>query len=388
MERFIHNNTNTKIVEKHEAPFIYKDNSHSLDDLLSERILEVSMDRIISVIENESHDFEATEEEIYLSYPASRILVSLLDDRRLMYKYAKSEARIAMEKIIDSKKSKTEIIKELGMETEWENDFGRTQKIEVFEEEISDGYDFLSNHSKVESLRKKRAYKLGENNKYYQDYEIDGKRLKLSLMDFTKVSSKSRINSWETYNYPVEDGMVYIPEEEVDDFIYELIFIKIYDSLPLDVPEEIEEDIRSRGFIEKTRERIPEDEFEYEIDEVREELFPPVIKSLISDVKAGANLKHDERYMVGSFLVQIGMTNDEIVDMFEINNHFAEEPTRKQLRHIRGGDYMPHAYDSIKAIGYDWKEDELEKQVGHPLQYYRQKLRNADESETNKGDED
>lgn len=375
MKRFILEKTKIILVEKHELPFLYKDDSYQIKDILSDEILELSTKRIISALGEGGFSFGAiNDEKLFLSYPCSRILVSLLGDRRVVYQYAKEEARIAMNQINKNNAEKLQIIQELGVECKWRDDFGMTRKREEFGK-IENKYDFISNHSQVDNIEKKKRYEIGGDDKYYDDYEIEEKRLEIGLFDFTNVSSNGRINSWDIYNYPVKDGLVYIDASEVEDFLYELIFIEIYKNLPLDVPDEIEEDITSRGFIDELSDKIPEEAFSYEIDEVKEDLFPPVIKSLISDINSGVNLKHEERYTVGSFLITIGMTNDEIVELFGLNDHFAEEPTREQLQHIREGEYVPPAYDSIEAIGYEWQKDELEKKVGHPLQYYREKLK-------------
>lgn len=376
-------------MENYNLPFIYKDDSNELSDILRDDVLNASIERIKrNVLDDSDDNFDNLNNRIkYLSYPASRIIISLFDDRRVISKFIDGEADIAMEKIEDNDEKFESIIEEIGIEVEWVESFKDCRKREVFNEKVEDEYGFLYNHPNVEELRDEELYEKSYTDLHFIDYKINDKMLKMSFEDFTRVSTMERVRDWNTYNYPVSEGMIYLPFNEVRDFLHEIILIKISENLPIEVPDEIEQDIKSRDYMEKLNMELPEESLSYEIDEVKEGLFPPVMESILNDVREGKNLDHMVRFSVAAFLLELGMTNDEIVETFDLKGHFAEEPTRYQLRQMRKEGYIPPTYSTIESFGYEWEKDRLEQKVKHPLTYYRIKLQESEENEVESEDD-
>jgi DNA primase large subunit len=230
---------------------------------------------------------------------------------------------------------------------------------------------------------------------------------------------------WRLTNRGVEDGRVLVNRRDLFTLIEEAIHQQVSAALPYEVPDEIAtlleeaapfadateppsfweelpvapaQVIETPGetdgvaentysFTELVQAAIDDENFSYEIDRVEPGLFPPVITRLVDDVRNGANLKHEARFTLVAFFINIGMTEDEIVEMLEVGGSFGEEPTRYQVGHIKQGGtdgdaYTPANYSTLDSWGLEWQKDALEAQVANPLSYYKIKLQDQDDTES------
>jgi hypothetical protein len=107
-----------------------------------------------------------------------------------------------------------------------------------------------------------------------------------------------------------------------------------------------------------------------------EDCFPRCMRKILSDLNAGVNVPHCARFTVASFLLSVGFSVDDIVEVFRNAPDFDLKRTRYQVEHIagiRGGGtkYACPNCETIKSWGLcDWNCG-----VSHPLQFYRMCLR-------------
>ncbi len=102
--------------------------------------------------------------------------------------------------------------------------------------------------------------------------------------------------------------------------------------------------------------------------------YPPCIRKLIEEARAGENLSHIARFTLASFLLHIGLSVDEVVKYFENLPDYDEKKTRYQVEHIAGlrgsrKKYLPPSCDYLRSVGLC--PGECIKGIHHPLQYYR-----------------
>lgn len=106
--------------------------------------------------------------------------------------------------------------------------------------------------------------------------------------------------------------------------------------------------------------------------EKKEGLLPPCIRELIRKQSAGENLTHSARFALASFLLSIGLSVDEVLDIFRSSPDFREDIARYQVEHIAGlrGSrvrYSPYKCDNMRSLGLcRWACE----RVSHPLQYF------------------
>lgn len=279
-----------------------------------------------------------------LSYPFARILVSCIDDQFLIRKYALAEAKAAYRLL---KTQQPEFLQELGL-------------------------DFQINAETYENVES-------------HDILFD-----LHFTDYIKLATTLKDLNWKLVNRKMKAGHVRISKEEFARLLQEAIRSRIQNALPLSIPEEISE--ACTPYLTDINETLEEKKSDFgvgEFQKVESELFPPCIVQAIANVRAGVNLAHSMRFAMTSFLLNIGMTVDEVVAMFNVSPDFDEEKTRYQIQHIAGSSgtsYKPPSCNTMRTYGNCYNPDEICKNTKHPLGYYSRRmwLKNKMEKEREK----
>lgn len=92
------------------------------------------------------------------------------------------------------------------------------------------------------------------------------------------------------------------------------------------------------------------------------DLFPPCISHALANVQGGVNLAHSMRFAMTSFLLSVGMSVDEILNLFNVSPDFDAEVTLYQIEHIAGATgnvYKPPACDTMRTYGNCIGKDRL-----------------------------
>lgn len=261
-----------------------------------------------------------------LSYPFSRILVSCVDDPFLTRRYALAEAVSSY----------------------------RSLKVQ----------DFLF-------LRD-----------FAQDFSIDVEShdvyFRMHFTDYIRLASSLKAIEWKLVNRKMVRGYVDISREEFARLLQEGIKHRIESNLPVQVPPDVCEACEPylqeiRMALEERKSNFGESEFE----SIESDLFPPCITQAIANTQAGVNLAHSMRFAMTSFLLTIGMTVDDIMNLFTASPDFDIEKARYQIEHIAGSSgthYKPPSCSTMQTYGNCYAPDETCKKINHPLNYYRRKL--------------
>lgn len=395
----------------------YIKNNYTIEDMLkNEQVIERSIKRIEKGVKegSTSSNTNINSKIEILSYPLARIIVSILDDYRIISEYSKAEAQNFINNIenskrknvikiisghIDMKYSEEKLLENLDKTilgntdiSELKSSLKEQDLISVSEEKVEsfsekqDIYKFLKKHINSENNINVN-YSLPEDRDLDKDI-LNSNIYKVNVIEYLKKTSSLNSSKWSITNKGLDNGKVILEEKNMKLLMKSLLKEDIQKDLPYkNIDESIYNEIKEKNIIDRLKERIPESNFEYEINEIDEDLFPPVIKSLLKDIQNGKHLEHMERFTVASFLINLGMTNEEILDLLEINNEFGRKETLYQLNHIREGrttdenEYVSPSYDKIESWDIEWKKDSLEEQVNHPITYYKIKLKNKEQTE-------
>ncbi len=279
-----------------------------------------------------------------LSYPFARILVSCIGDERLVRRYALSEAKSAYEKLKEDSSSDTDIIDELSRE------FG----------------------IRVDLVR--------------LPHEQGREQVHLPFVDYLRFTSTLRDKRWKLVNRRLEKGWVKLRRGEFLRIIQEAIYERVKRDLPLDVPKALCESLSSytediRQELEVLRRKYDDRGFEpvsgFQVRDPRS--FPPCIAAILGNLRDGVNVPHTARFAVTAFLLNIGLTGDEIIEIYKNAPDFDEERTRYQVEHIAGDKggvrYTTPSCDTMRTYGNCVGSDETCEKVAHPLSYYKLKLK-------------
>jgi DNA primase large subunit len=262
-----------------------------------------------------------------LSYPFAQILVACLDDQLFTKRYALKEAEAASKRL---EKETTDFLLEFG------EDFG----IQAEAEELQ----FIM---------------------YFTDY--------------IRFSSSIREPIWKLTNRQLKSGKVVVAKKEFVRILQEAIKERIEKSFPIPkIPPEISN--FCAPYVAEIKDQFEVQKKKYGATDfgiVEPELFPPCISHALANVQGGVNLAHSMRFAMTSFLLSVGMSADEILNLFNISPDFDAETTLYQIEHIAGSTgnvYKPPACDTMRTYGNCVGKDRLCEKVNHPLAYYEKKI--------------
>jgi len=204
----------------------------------------------------------------------------------------------------------------------------------------------------------------------------------LNFVNYLKNTGNLHEKKWKLVNRLLSNGNVYLSRnetarllsEEVRKYIEKRQEIKDAPKLPPKIME-IAEQIKTLS-----KEKIGEKEMEGFPKTIIQEAFPPCIQSLYQSFTSGHHLSHIGRFTLTSFLINIGMPTETVIELFKNFSDFNERMTRYQVEHIAGTKgsrtlYTPPKCDTLKTHGVCTNPNELCKRVHHPLSYYRRKIR-------------
>jgi len=203
----------------------------------------------------------------------------------------------------------------------------------------------------------------------------------LHFSDFLKNAADFRDRKWKLVNRFVFDGDVYLTKDEASRLLEEEVCRYISGKLDTKVGL-LPQGIMDR--VERLKQLSLQKRGEIRLEEIPKGVviaaFPPCIKYLYDTIASGRPAPHIGRFALTSFLINIGMTPDNVIDFFRSISDFDERMTRYQVEHIAGvrgsrTKYIPPRCDTLRTHGICPSTDEICKRVRHPLAYYRRKLR-------------
>jgi len=309
-------------------------------------VLVRALDRIENALEDgavgEQHRRPRVE---LLSYPVARVLVSLVDEHVLTRKYTRAEATTAKAR---------------------------------FERERTESTELKSTRRRSLSLSDLLAeFDLRDDVRESPDgYHID-------VGAYLDLAADQWGDEWRLVNRNLQSGELFLTEAELLVLLKQAVKQRVGEGLPLSVPEVISAELDEE--VAEIRELLADLELTRDIDTVVPELFPPCMRHLLDQVQKGEHLEHHSRFAIATFLTSIGMSTDEIVELFQVNPGFGEEVTRYQVDHIRGEtsttQYSPPSCATMQSYGDCVNMDDLCEQISHPMAYYEKKIDDADDDE-------
>jgi DNA primase large subunit len=196
------------------------------------------------------------------------------------------------------------------------------------------------------------------------------------VASYLKVAVRLKSPNWRLLNRELSGGFVPLPTADFVRVLKEHLRIKLSqrESLPVGSVKIAEEDInRLKAIAARKRERMPRISFE----KIEVSRFPPCMKRILADLQAGVNLPHTARFALTSFLLNLGMEVEEIIDLYKTAPDFDEDKTRYQVEHIagaKGTEYETPACETMKTYHNCFYDDSC-KGIYHPISYYKREMR-------------
>ncbi|MEM3041422.1 MAG: DNA primase large subunit PriL [Nitrososphaerota archaeon] len=200
--------------------------------------------------------------------------------------------------------------------------------------------------------------------------------------DFLRNTESFHAKEWKLVNRPVVRGDVYLGRRDVARLLQEEVRRRIEVRLASDVRSILQPPILER--VDRLKQiyarQISEKRFEELPKELVNEAFPPCVRQLYDAAKSGRHISHVGRFTLTTFLLHAGMEPDKVVELFHSSSDFNERLTRYQVEHIGGSRgsrtrYNPPKCETLQTHGVCPGVDDLCRNVRHPLNYYRRRLR-------------
>jgi len=204
----------------------------------------------------------------------------------------------------------------------------------------------------------------------------------LNFVDYVKNTAHLRDGKWKLVNRFLSDGNVYLTRSEVARLLSEEI--RRYVEKRLEVRDSPTFPAKILEITERVKKFLSEKIGETEVEElpktITQTAFPPCIDDLYQAFTSGRHLSHIGRFALTTFLVNIGMPSENLVELFKNVSDFNEKMTRYQVEHIAGEKgsrtrYSPPSCSTLKTHGVCVNADSLCQKIHHPLAYYRKKLK-------------
>ena len=317
------------------------DNSIELDMLLTSDSYadarERGARRVEDAIINSEVSYNPLRNEIeaameIMSYPYARILVSALNDKFLTRRYALAEA-VRMNKL-------------LGQES-------HPAVVQIAQELDIHARTVLDKDNNTE--------------------------LEMHFSDYLKLSSRIKSTDWKLVNTEIRHGYVRLSQERFDRVMQNALQDRIESELPMKLPDEMveavkEDTARLRNILEANKSKFTVTF----TGELKPEILPPCIRTLLANAQNGVNLPHSGRFALVSFLHTIGLNLEQILALFAQSPDFDESKSIYQIKHITGElngteGYTPPECGTMKTNGICYEPDALcaKDTVNHPLTYFR-----------------
>lgn len=322
-------------------PFISEASAHvenlgiSLESLLNSRAYRAArargIERVKEALEGEiKKSLLSGETQVLselLSYPFARLLVACVDDQLFTRRYALAEAKAT--------------------------------------------YAFLRNETPDFLLE------FGEDFGILADFRDS--YFSMHFTDYIRFSNSLKDPTWKLTNRQLRAGKIKITKEEFARLLEEAVRERIEQSFPIpEIPPEVSS--FCSPYVSEIKEQFEVQKKNFgatDFGVVEPELFPPCIAHALANVQGGVNLAHSMRFAMTSFLLSVGMSVEEILNLFNVSPDFDAEKTLYQIEHIAGATgnvYKPPACDTMRTYGNCVGKDGLCEKISHPLGYYEKRV--------------
>lgn len=212
------------------------------------------------------------------------------------------------------------------------------------------------------------------------NFDLEPYVFAVSFPVFLKNATGFHDKRWKLVNQKMVDGKVYLTkqkasrllEEEVRKYIETILDTKIK-YLPPGIMARV---TRLRQLAVEKQENIKREEMP---DRVVMEAFPTCIKGVYERISTGRTASHIGRFALTSFMLNIGMSEEDVFKFFRSVSDFNERMTRYQVEHIAGTrgsgtKYTPPNCSTLRTHGICISPEQECEGAVNPLVCYKKKL--------------
>ncbi|MEM3030569.1 MAG: hypothetical protein QXH27_02430 [Candidatus Micrarchaeia archaeon] len=189
-------------------------------------------------------------------------------------------------------------------------------------------------------------------------FEKEGGRYRMRVFDYLRHAPRSI--DYKLSNRSVENGWVGLSRAECIRVASEALQKSIERSLPMRIDNAPEEVRRAARELEPL---LPKEA--PAVIKVAAGAYPPCIKKLLEELAESANLPHNARFALAAYLLNIGLDKEKVIALFQTAPDFDEKTTRYQVAFIAEKGYRVPACAALDMQGMCVADC----RVGTPLKY-------------------
>lgn len=345
---FLNSSKEVLIKKDYSIDSIIKDFPNILLD--AKNNLELILDNIENFVKKEIVDSISDA----LSYPIQNAVVAYLNDRWFTNRYSEAYAK-RTRKFLDKLTKKpdkvfeVEFLEELGIKLEEDSKNQRTFKMLVL--------DFIELATKIESA------------------DLD------SESEYKAVANKFKLS-----NSVLNAGWVENLNKKDLSNLFTAALRQNFKNKIKEIAEHIKENklpAKLMDMADIIRDRILDFKQEHNIGEfysgtVYNDAFPSCINNAYIQLLEGKNLDHQERLVFEFFCLNIGMSKEEILNLFAHSPDYREDISKYMINHAENKRYMSYSCKKIKAFGLckiNYKNDPynwcINGKIKNPLNFFK-----------------
>ncbi|WP_251331218.1 DNA primase [Haloplanus pelagicus] len=287
-----------------------------------------------------------------LSYPIARILVSLVDVRAAVEKYADAEATTAFERL----------------RTDLSADDEELRSVSTPRADLS---TFLDEFDLDDAVRR-----------------VDGDRgddaFRVDVTAYLRLADPDWGADWRLVNRDLADGAVPVESDELHHLLREAVRRRVAAGLPFEVRESAGGDALAAALdddVTALRDRLAERDRLPSVDTVDSEQFPPCMRALLDEAAAAADLPPHSAFAVTAFLVSLGLDAEAIAERWPglDDGDLTYRATVLADERGAGSQYPAPSCTTMRTFGDCVNPDARCETIDHPRRYYAAAVADAED---------
>lgn len=214
-------------------------------------------------------------------------------------------------------------------------------------------------------------------------FRASGELFEAHFTEFLRYSVFIKDMPWKLVRQPLRNGVIEMDAERASRLVQEALRRRIEGELPKKLPPEVVQAVEPDVAPIREAARVRKEAYTADgFGKVDLTLLPPCMHHILGQLQRGENAPHNARFAIVTFLNKIGMTSEEIMQLFAQAPDFREDLTRYQVEHITGVSsgttYSVPGCDNMQTFNMCYADDlcrtkfkDGNPRVRYPGDYYR-----------------
>ena len=155
---------------------------------------------------------------------------------------------------------------------------------------------------------------------------------KIPLEEYVKRIKSFHTPNWRLVNREIDNGLVLLSTNELIRILREEIYALFLNQLRSEIPLINKPELKP--IIDEIKSSAPLPQYRNIV--FSEDNYPPCVSKALEMLNSGENVPHYGRFLMTTFLINIGKNSEDVIDIYKTAPDFKESITRYQVEHIAG----------------------------------------------------